>query len=249
LCGLASPISLSFVQNSETKINFALKVVNARSGSCRRDHFEENYNHQLQHTQREELKNMKESTHTLCIGAVLIATVTFSATFALPGGYIADEHTNGGTPTLAGRYAFDAFIIASTLSFILSAVAILGLMYSGYSILNPYSRRIYFFAAWYFATTSVTCFTAAFALGLYMVLAPVAHKSAVAICVISPLVILFNKTEFWLKWALLARPLCARIGLIRTLVLVTTNIVLNLLMEFWPLVFIFVWAGYTRNQL
>jgi hypothetical protein len=33
------------------------------------------------------------------------------------------------------------------------------------------------------------------------------------------------------------------------LVLVTTNIILNLLMEFWPLIFIFVWAGYTRSQL
>ncbi|KAM0922099.1 hypothetical protein ACQ4PT_006346 [Festuca glaucescens] len=242
------PLGLFDDQNSEARIHFALKVVNARSGSVRRDHFEKNYNHQLKHTQREELKNMKESAQTLCIGAVLIATVTFGATFALPGGYRADEHTNEGTPTLAGRYAFDAFIMASTLSFILSAMAMIGLMYSGYSILNPHSRRIYFFVAWYFAATSFTCFTAAFVLGMYMVLAPVAHKSAVAICVISPLVLLCNKTEFWLKWALLARPLCARIGLIRTLVLVTTSVVFNLLMELWPFIFIFVWSAYTRKQ-
>ncbi|XP_051182860.1 protein ACCELERATED CELL DEATH 6-like [Lolium perenne] len=235
-------------QNSETRIHYALKVVHARSGNCRRDHFEENYNHQLKHTQREELKNMKESTQTLCIGAVLIATVTFGATFALPGGYRDDEHTNGGTPTLAGRYAFDAFILASTLSFILSAMSIVGLMYSGYSILNPHSRRIYFLVALYFASMSITCFMVAFALGLYMVLAPVAHKSAITIGVISPLVILCNKTEFWIKWALLARPLCTRIGLIRTLVLVTTRILFNTLMEFWPIIFIFVWAAYTRNQ-
>ncbi|KAM0904749.1 hypothetical protein ACQ4PT_017754 [Festuca glaucescens] len=235
-------------QNSETRIHYALKVVHARSGNCRRDHFEENYNHQLKHTQREELKNMKESTQTLCIGAVLIATVTFGATFALPGGYRDDEHTNGGTPTLAGRYAFDAFILASTLSFILSAMSIVGLMYSGYSILNPHSRRIYLLVALYFASVSITCFMVAFALGLYMVLAPVAHKSAITICVISPLVILCNKSEFWIKWALLARPLCTRIGLIRTLVLVTTRILFNTLMEFWPIIFIFVWAAYTRNQ-
>ncbi|XP_071674411.1 uncharacterized protein [Lolium perenne] len=235
-------------QNSETRIHYALKVVHARSGNCRRGHFEENYNHQLKHTQREELKNMKESTQTLCIGAVLIATVTFGATFALPGGYRDDEHTNGGTPTLAGRYAFDAFILASTLSFILSAMSIVGLKYSGYSILNPHSRRIYFLVALYFASMSITCFMVAFALGLYMVLAPVAHKSAITIGVISPLVILCNKTEFWIKWALLARPLCTRIGLIRTLVLVTTRILFNTLMEFWPIIFIFVWAAYTRNQ-
>uniref|UniRef100_A0A453AH55 PGG domain-containing protein n=1 Tax=Aegilops tauschii subsp. strangulata TaxID=200361 RepID=A0A453AH55_AEGTS len=74
-------------QKSETKIHFALKVVNARSGGCRRDHFEEKYNQQWKHNEREELEKLKVSTQTLCIGAVLIAIVTFGATFALPGGY------------------------------------------------------------------------------------------------------------------------------------------------------------------
>jgi len=234
-------------QNSEAKIHYALKAVNARSGSCRRDHFEENCNNQLKHNQREELKKLEGSAQITCIGAVLIATVTFGATFALPGGYRADDHTNGGTPTLAGSYAFDAFIMACTLSFILSAMAIVGLSYSGYS-LNPRGRRIHLLIALYFLSMSTTCFMAAFAAGLYMVLAPVAHRSAVAIGVISPLVVLCNKTEFWLKWALLARPLSARIGIIRTLVLVSTRIVFNLLMEVWPFIFIFVWAAYTNNR-
>jgi hypothetical protein len=46
---------------------------------------------------------IKDSTHALGIGSVLIATVAFGANFALPGGYRADDHPNGGTPTLAGR--------------------------------------------------------------------------------------------------------------------------------------------------
>ncbi|XP_048550618.1 protein ACCELERATED CELL DEATH 6-like isoform X1 [Triticum urartu] len=231
-------------QNSEARIHFALKVVSARSGGCRRDHFEENYNDQLKHYEKEELAKVKDSTQTLCIAVVLIATMTFGATFALPGGYRADEHTNGGTPTLSGSYAFDAFIIASTLSFILSAMAIVGLIYSGY---YSHSRKIFLLVALYFGATSVTCFTAAFALGLYMVLAPVAHKSAVTICVIIPFVVLCNKIEFLVKWVLLARSLCTRIGLIRTLVILATKILCNLLMEFWPIIFIFVWATYIRN--
>ncbi|XBI76274.1 hypothetical protein VPH35_069533 [Triticum aestivum] len=231
-------------QNSEARIHFALKVISARSGGCRRDHFEDNYNDQLKHYEKEELAKVKDSTQTLCIAVVLIATMTFGATFALPGGYRADEHTNGGTPTLSGSYAFDAFITASTLSFILSAMSIVGLIYSGY---YSRSRRIYLLVALHFGATSVTCFTAAFALGLYMVLAPVAHKSAVTICVISTLVVLCNKIEFWLNWALLTRPLCTRIGLIRMLAILATRIICNLLMEFWPIIFIFVWATYTRN--
>lgn len=196
-------------QNSEARIHFALKVVSARSGGCRQDHFEENYNDQLKHYEKEELAKVKDSTQTLCIAVVLIATMTFGATFALPGGYRADEHTNGGTPTLSGSYAFDAFIIASTLSFILSAMAIVGLIYSGY---YSHSRKIFLLVALYFGATSVTCFTAAFALGLYMVLAPVAHKCAVTICVIIPFVVLCNKIEFLVKWVLLAHHYVLELG-------------------------------------
>ncbi|KAI5020586.1 hypothetical protein ZWY2020_045474 [Hordeum vulgare] len=47
---------------------------------------------------------IKDSTQILGIGSVLIATVAFGATFALPGGYRADDHPNGGTPTLVGRF-------------------------------------------------------------------------------------------------------------------------------------------------
>ncbi|SPT15982.1 unnamed protein product [Triticum aestivum] len=101
-------------QKSGTKIHFALKVVNARSGGCRRDHFEEKYNQQLKHNEREE---------------------------------------------------FDAFIIASTFSFILFAMSMVGLIYSGYPIFNPHSRRIYLLVALYFGSTSITCFTTAFAVG------------------------------------------------------------------------------------
>uniref|UniRef100_A0A453FWC5 PGG domain-containing protein n=1 Tax=Aegilops tauschii subsp. strangulata TaxID=200361 RepID=A0A453FWC5_AEGTS len=237
----------SFFQISEAKIHFALTVVNARSGGSRRDHFEENYTRQLKYDETEQLEKAKEPTQTLCIGVALVATATFTVTFALPGGYKADEHINGGTPTLAGRYAFDAFIIASTFSFVLSVMAMVGLMYSGYSILNPQTRRIYLIAALYLGSTSGTCFLTTFALGLYMVLARVAHKSAIAICVISPLAVICKQMDLWLKWALLAQPLCTRIGLTRTLVIVTTRILFSLLMEFWPIIFIFVWATYTSN--
>jgi hypothetical protein len=43
--------------------------------------------------------------------------MTFGATFAVPGGYIADDHSNGGLPILARRYTFDALITSNTLAF------------------------------------------------------------------------------------------------------------------------------------
>ncbi|XP_022680042.1 ankyrin repeat-containing protein At5g02620 [Setaria italica] len=95
---------------------------------------------------------------------VLIATVAFGATFALPGGYKADDHTNGGTPTLAGRYAFDAFIMANTIAFICSSIATVGFMFSGTSMVDLKTRKVYLGTAVFFMDSSVTSLAAAFAL-------------------------------------------------------------------------------------
>lgn len=248
-------------------IRKALKLAGARQGGRRVDHFQEKYRaiHQLKSdyeskelerlkdkTQTDyesrERENLKDTTQTRCIGSVLIATVTFGATFAIPGGYRADDHANGGTPTLAGRYAFDAFMMANTLAFICSVIATLGLMYSGTSTIKLWSRQFYLLTSGYFMVPSVTSLTAAFALGAYMVLAPVAYRTAIAICVMSPLVVLYGLVEFWLKWALLARPLCIRMGTIRALRMFARIFVSDMLITFWPFIFIFIWPAYARGH-
>lgn len=174
--------------------------------------------------------------------------MTFGATFALPGGYRADDHNNGGTPTLAGRYTFDAFMMANALAFISSAIATIGLMRSGSPLFKPQSRKFYLGIAFHFMETSVACLFAAFALGVYMVLAPVACKTAIAICVLSPIVVLCNKAECWLKWALLGWPLFLRMGLINGLTSAAMRNAVLLFTEFWPLLFIFGWPAYARNH-
>ena len=40
---------------------------------------------------------MKESTQYLLVGSVLVATATFGAAFAMPGGFRQDDHPYGGT--------------------------------------------------------------------------------------------------------------------------------------------------------
>lgn len=87
-----------------------------------------------------EAKKITESTQTIGIASVLIATVAFTAAFALPGGYRADDHKKGGTPTLAGHYAFDVFIIANTLAFICAGLSITSLMYAGVTSVDIRTR-------------------------------------------------------------------------------------------------------------
>ncbi|CAL5011016.1 unnamed protein product [Urochloa decumbens] len=231
-----------YTQSSEENIHFALTTAGARSCATGQDHFHEfkSDNESI------EIEKVKDTTQTLAIASVLIATVTFGATFALPGGYKADDHTNGGTPTLAGRYTFDAFMMANTLALASSVIATFGLMRSGSPLFKPRNRKFYLGIAFHFMETSLACLFAAFALGVYLVLGPVAHKTATAICVISSVVVLCNKVECWIKWSLLAWPLFLRMGLINGLSKAAIRFFVHLSTEFWPFLFIFGWPAYAK---
>ena len=102
------------LQSIEAQIHLTLTHAGAVKGVHRQDHLlEDNITLGVVNAAFDESKEtevLKESTGALCIGSVLIATVTFGATFAVPGGYIADDHSNGGSPILARRYALEGFI-------------------------------------------------------------------------------------------------------------------------------------------
>jgi len=81
--------------------------------------------------------NVTKGSQVMGILAGLVTSVTFAAASKLPGGYErAHGDGNGETPTLAGRYAFDAFIIAIALTFICSLLATIGLIYSGFDAVD-----------------------------------------------------------------------------------------------------------------
>ncbi|KAF7087303.1 hypothetical protein CFC21_090502 [Triticum aestivum] len=204
------PKGLHYNQNTEVKIRLALELADAKRGICRLDYFEEN---DIVQVRKDEMDKVKEGTGNLCIGSVLIATVTFAAAFAIPGGYRADDHTNGGTPTLAGKYTFDAFTLANALAFTFSAMATISLMFSGSPMVSLPSRRMHIQLAYFLIAISVTNLTTAFALGSYMMLAPVAHKIAIAVCVMSFLVLVYQNLDPTIKNCVLVSPLLRRKGI------------------------------------
>ncbi|CAO2815549.1 unnamed protein product [Amaranthus hypochondriacus] len=53
--------------------------------------------------------------HTLLVVCSLIATVTFAASFTIPGGY-SSSNKNEGMATLAHKFAFQVFVISNTIS-------------------------------------------------------------------------------------------------------------------------------------
>jgi hypothetical protein len=237
-----------FFQNSENIICYALSSVGANHGALRRDKTEEKYSCRTNPEDEDrESQRLKDATQTFIVASVLIATMAFTATFAIPGGYRADDRTNGGTPTLAGGYIFDAFIMATALAFICSLLATTGFMLAGIPIINLTNRKIYLVTSDFFFSWSVTCISIVFALGVYMVLAPVARSTAVIICVITPAILVIGKDMGYLfKMATLARPLCVRKGLFLGMLHLLDGIIFKMAFALWPFVVIFGWGGLAR---
>ncbi|KAE8769159.1 protein ACCELERATED CELL DEATH 6-like [Hordeum vulgare] len=88
------PRGLSYAENSERKINLALSSAGAKYGALHRDKRQETYIRLKPKDEDKESEILKNAAQALLVASVLIATVAFSATFALPGGYRADDHTN-----------------------------------------------------------------------------------------------------------------------------------------------------------
>ncbi|EAZ44292.1 hypothetical protein OsJ_28915 [Oryza sativa Japonica Group] len=95
-----------------------------------------------------------------------------------------------------------------------------------------------------YSSSRLASLVTAFALGMYMVLAPVDAKTGIAVCVLSPFTMLYRNKGRLQKLYALAGPLYIRMGLWALLSL-TKDILSGVLKECWTLILIFGWAGYT----
>ncbi|KAL6589841.1 hypothetical protein ACP70R_050200 [Stipagrostis hirtigluma subsp. patula] len=178
--------------NPQRLIHLTLQLVGASCGGIRPDLISEEL--------IPEIDNDKVSGHltnaaqVMGIVSVLVATVTFASAFTLPGGYRSGS-SKAGTPLLAGTYAFRAFILADTLAFICSCLATFSLIFAGVPAMDIGIRLWYFEISALLLRISGRSLLVAFALGLYMVLAPVAHATAIAVCVIISITLLYGNSE------------------------------------------------------
>ncbi|TVU27474.1 hypothetical protein EJB05_30088, partial [Eragrostis curvula] len=148
---------------------------------------------------RKDAKSLTQTyTSNTSLVAILIATITFAAAFTLPGGYSSDAGSEG-LPIMAGKPAFQVFLISDTLAMCSSlSVAFICIIarWGDFEFLLYYksaTKKLMWFA--YMATTT------AFATGLYTVVAPRLQWFAVAICVLSVFLPVF--TYLLGKWPIL----------------------------------------------
>ncbi|KAF8661159.1 hypothetical protein HU200_057269 [Digitaria exilis] len=245
------PRGMHYPMNSESKMHQALELFGAKHNCLRCDHIEDKYERPLDPEEEKKQSDMiKDATEMFIVGAVLIATVAFGATFAIPGGYKADDHLNGGTPTLAGRFIFDAFMMANTLAFVCSTVGIISLVLSGTSMVDMSTRRWNLVASLFLLSSSITSMTVAFALAAYLVLAPVARSTAIAIFVLSPLPMLYRHLVDGIHiWLLVIQAQYGRKRPLGIVLMKLARLVFWFMVwELWPVVVTFAWAGFARRD-
>uniref|UniRef100_J3N6N3 PGG domain-containing protein n=2 Tax=Oryza brachyantha TaxID=4533 RepID=J3N6N3_ORYBR len=212
LCRSTIPAGLHYKTNARTWILWSLVVAKASGGNIRRDHFQQQYVPKLDEST--ESKKMTESAQILGIGSVLVATVAFAAAFSPPGGYAAGDGNGSlapGTPALAGRYAFDAFMYAVAVAFTCSMLATFSLIYAGAAAVDWTIRHIYFKHSLSWMRKSTRSLLVAFALGVYLVLAPASRATAIGVCVFTAGTLLFRNREV-VRMIVCARVLQRRMG-------------------------------------
>ncbi|KAI8561156.1 hypothetical protein RHMOL_Rhmol04G0315600 [Rhododendron molle] len=70
------------------------------------------------------IKDEKEALGTIVIVASLIATITFAAAFAIPGGYDRNQGRDQGMAVLARAAAFKAILIINTIAMVCSVTSV-----------------------------------------------------------------------------------------------------------------------------
>ncbi|GMY21916.1 protein ACCELERATED CELL DEATH 6-like [Fagus crenata] len=139
------------------------------------------------------LDYVKEGSQTILLIATLIATVTFTAAFTVPGGY-QSQGVDEGLVVFGKRASFCAFLIANTLAFGLSVSSILvhfstSLGWGGVAFRKSVAQRS-FISTYY----SISAMLAAFISGTYTV---VPHSLGITAAVI--LSLLFYICSIFLK--------------------------------------------------
>ncbi|KAM3309896.1 hypothetical protein ACQJBY_030913 [Aegilops geniculata] len=203
----------SYGMNPENVIYRTLVFAHARHGSFRRDRLQQRCTTvpvpEPENEEKKESDKVTDSTRTLSICSVLIASMTFGATFAAARAVRITDHTKGGAETLDAPY-FKAFMIANSLAFISSSLATIGLLHSGTPMVKLPIRQRSFEISLGLTITSLIFWDIAFTLGIYMVLDPVSRKSAIAVVAMIPVLAMFPVIKEFLNLGVAIKSLWAR---------------------------------------
>lgn len=133
--------------------------------------------------------NLLDVRTSLFVVAALLATITFTAGFTLPGGFTQDT----GEALLAKRACFQVFMVSDTLALFFSMLVLICLTWS--MVFSPSKSLILIDRSMVLLRVALNCTLVAFMTGVYTVIAPKSLWVAILIIVIisSLIVISVNK--------------------------------------------------------
>ncbi|CAN6195136.1 unnamed protein product [Urochloa humidicola] len=251
-----APKGFYFGMHAQRRILGTLTFVNSQN-----DRFKEKLVPKLD--KDEESKKITEFAQIVGICSVLVATATFAAVFTMPGGFRSEDNEGDrktpaaapspagpiGTPILAGKYAFDGFVLANTLAFSCSTIATFSLVYCGMAAVDIEKRIKLVSISLALLNGAARSFCAAFAFALYLLLSPVASATAIATATMTALVLLDALRFLWLLFVDTLIVLNRRVGPAPLLKL-TTAFIVNMVYLFWPYIIIFsLLGGHNKSPL
>lgn len=144
----------------------------------------------------EQVKAVNESAKTHVIVATLIATLTFTASFTIPGGYDSDQGSHQkGMAILVKNATFKAFIIANTIAVLCSTSSVF-LYLTGSAYIHQYFRVARHVTAKWLILIAMVAMMVAFITGTYSTLS---HSLGVPVAVLGCIAFLiyYEELVFW----------------------------------------------------
>ncbi|XP_044978361.1 protein ACCELERATED CELL DEATH 6-like [Hordeum vulgare subsp. vulgare] len=240
----STPTGLYCLLHSRILIQQALISADATLQICRRDNMKKGPSTQSDVKIDAVISN---STQFLGLGLVLITTMAFGAAFALPGGYRADDHPKGGTPTLSTDKVFQGFLMANALAFICSSLAVLSLVFAGTPTVEIPMRYMHYNISIWLSFNGVLSLGTAFVLAIYIMITPIISGTAIMVMVVfSSLEILYmpSLVEKIVKFMIVV---CGRVGILP--VMLRSEMPKVMLLTIWPLMVIFGWQEYAWRHM
>ncbi|XBH91968.1 hypothetical protein VPH35_083212 [Triticum aestivum] len=229
----STPTGLYCLLHSWILIQQALISADATLHICRRDIMKKGPSTQSDAKIDAVISN---STQFLSLGLVLITTMAFGAAFALPGGYRADDHLKGGTPTLSTEKVFQGFLMANALAF-----------YARTPTVEIPMRYMHYNISIWLSFNGVLSLGTAFVLAIYIMITPVISGTAIMVMVVfSSLEILYmpSLVEKLVKFMIVV---CGRVGILP--VMLRSEMPKVMLLTIWPLMVIFGWQEYAWRHM